>query len=58
MQYMEKRVQKSLHESCYSDLYRWNPFVCAADSSCFFTVTGLWYWVDNLYKCWYWRGFM
>jgi len=42
----------------YSDLYRLNMFVSAADSSWFFTVTGLWYWVDNLCKCWYWRGFM
>jgi len=24
--------------------------LCAADSSCFFTVTGLWYWVANWYK--------
>ena len=28
-----------------------NMFVCAADSSCFFTVTGLWYWVADWYKC-------
>jgi hypothetical protein len=35
-----------------------NTFVCAADSNCFFTVTGLWYWVANWYKCCNWRGFV
>jgi hypothetical protein len=40
------------------NLCSWNKFVCAAESSWFFTVTGLWYWVDNLCKCWYWRGFV
>jgi hypothetical protein len=33
-------------------------FVCDADSSSFFTVTGLWYWVANLYRCCNWRVFM
>jgi len=34
-----------------------NTFVCAADSSCLFTVTGLWHWVANWYKCCNWRVF-
>jgi len=25
--------------------------LCAADSSCFFTLTGMWYWVANWCKC-------
>ena len=35
-----------------------NPLVCAADSSCFFTVSWLWYWVADWYKCCDWMGFV
>jgi hypothetical protein len=39
-------------------LCSWNTWVCAEDNSCFFfshtMMAGLWYWVDNLYKCCNW----
>jgi len=50
--------EKFVQQFSYLDLCSWNRLVCVADSSWFFTVTGLWYWVDNLCECWYWMGFM
>ena len=48
----------SYNPSIMPILCSFNPFVCAADSSCFFTVSWLWYWVADWYKCCDWRCFV
>jgi len=54
----KKAPKNSYNISAIQILCSWNTFVCAADISCFFTVSWLWYCVADWYKCCDWRGFV
>ena len=53
-----KARNNSYNPSNFPIMCSWNTPVCAADSSWYSTVTGLWYWVADLCECCNWRDFV